>query len=537
MRRIGAPLLFLVALTHALAQNPVRVKLVPWAEGLGPITDIAVNGDGRLYVAGQDGRVWIVQDSMQVLPQPFLDISAITFNAFEMGLLGLAFDPDYATNGRFYAHYVYNVGPTPSRISRFQVSSDPDSALVDSETIIYSIPGSGTPYHRGGDIEFGPDGMLHISLGDGFFPAFAPDLSKPYGKILRIDVSGDAWTIPPDNPYANAGADTLPEIRASGLRNPFRIGFDRMSGDLWIGDVGQSQREELDLIAANDSSAPDFGWPCHEGSLTYQAAACQPGANYTFPVFEHTHSPSGGNFCSIIVGRVYHGPQWPHFTGRFFYTDYCAADIYNLRPNGTGGWISELSLDTVLGGATCIVEDDEGELFLGHRTQGKVFRMVDRCPMDAPEIVQDGAMLTTTSAGSLQWYFSGVPIAGATGPEFTPMSAGPVYVVADHGGGCVLNSGVLNYVPTGVAATSGPAGFRVVPNRTSGTTTIGLAQPCTTCRIQVVDMHGRVVRDIAAGNDMTIMLDVTGLAEGAYAVLLIARDGVTGAQRLVVVRE
>lgn len=526
MKPVGAFLALSLTGQAVVAQNPVRVSLVPWAENIGSVTDIAVNGDGRLYVASQDGFVRIVADSMQVLPTPFLDLSALVFSNFEMGLLGLAFDPDYANNGRFYVHY-NPASNLSNRISRFQVSADPDAADPLSETIIYSIPTAGPPYHRGGDIEFGPDGMLYISKGDGFGSSNAQNLSNAHGAILRIDVSGATYSIPPDNPFVNSGPDTLPEIFATGLRNPFRIGFDSGNGDLWIGDVGQSNWEELNRIPAGDLSGPNFGWPCFEGNAFYEPTGCQPASAYVAPVIPLSHTISGGNFCSVMVGRVYHGAQWPHFADRFFFTDYCNADIYNLRPNGSGGFINELSLDTLMSGNTCIVEDDAGELFLGNRNQGKIFRLVDRCPMDAPVIEQDGNLLFTASDGALQWYFGGTAVQGQTGAQFTPSGAGSVHVIANHGNGCLLNSGAYSFIPAGLSSVDNELGLEVMPSPASEELFIRIVQPCPSCLVHVISPQGGLVREERVGGMGMLRLDVSALADGLYGIRLM-RDGWAG---------
>jgi glucose/arabinose dehydrogenase len=497
------------------SQNPVRVQLIPWAQGVGSVTDIATNGDGRLYVASKEGVVRIVVDSMQVLPTPFLDISANTLDVFEMGLLGLAFDPDYVNNGRFYVHYMHNGAGSPSRISRFQVSADPNIAMVLSEQVIYSIPSTGPPYHKGGDIEFGPDGMLYISVGDGFTGANAQDLSDPYGDILRIDVSGATYAIPPDNPFINAGPDTLPQIWASGFRNPFRMGFDSGNGDLWIGDVGQSAWEEIDRIAVGDASGPNFGWPCYEANATYSAPDCATGASYVPPVVAVGHAGSNGDFCAIIGGRVYHGTQWPHFADRYFYTDYCQGDIRNLRSNGLGGWVDEISFDTLFSGASCIVENDEGELFLGNAVQDAVYRLVDRCPMDPPVIVQDGNMLSTDSAASIQWYFESALIVGATDTSYVPAASGNVHVVVDFGNGCILSSDTLSFVPMDLRERARSM-VLLAPNPANDILQV-TALSRTVARYHVLDHAGRIV----AGEpiqESRFGIPVRALGNGTYVV-------------------
>lgn len=512
-------LLVLVILGRAsVAQQPLRARLVPWANGVGYVTDIATSGDGRLFAATKNGLVRIVADSMVLLPTPFLDISAITLNAAEMGLLGIAFDPGYAKNSRFYAHYVYNGVGTPTRISRF-LATDPDHIDVASETVLLEVPYTGFPYHKGGDIEFGPDGMLYVSLGDGFESANAQDLSSPYGSILRIDVSGDAIQTPPDNPFANASGDTLRMIWASGLRNPFRIGFDRATGDLWIGDVGEAQLEELDRMTAGDAGA-NFGWPCYEGSIPSGNPGCGQPEEYTAPTYEQLHPGNGGDFCAIIAGRTYRGTRWPHFEGRFFYTDYCAGDIHALAPDGEGGWLNEVALDTtVMNGMTCLVEDDDGELIVGNGFQQRIYRIVDRCPYDPPLIAQDGNTLLVPAQGSIQWYFNGEP--AGTGESFVPPAAGEVHATVDHGYLCALSSDTVIYLPTDADAQDA-ARMMLWPNPANESLRIATGSP-EACMYHVRDAQGRVVRSGRLGVDRTV--ETHGLSAGCYVMELAAADG------------
>jgi glucose/arabinose dehydrogenase len=232
------------------AQNPVQLKLNTWATGLTKPVDIAHCGDSRLFVVRQAGVIRIVTDSNTVLPTPFLNIQNVVNDVNnEQGLLGLAFDPDYANNGFFYVHYTGGSGNGNSVVSRFTVSADSNIADAGSEVVLYTWP---QPFsnHNGGDLDFGPDGNLYIALGDGGSGGDplgnAQDLTDPLGDILRIHPEPDStYSIPLDNPWVNAGGDTLPEIWASGLRNPFRFGFDRLTGDIWIGDVGQNAWEEM----------------------------------------------------------------------------------------------------------------------------------------------------------------------------------------------------------------------------------------------------------------------------------------------------
>ena len=526
----------LLAAITSTAQNPVRIELVPWAEGLGPITDIASAGDSRLFVANQDGLIWVVTDSMTVLPTPFLDLSGSVQSGLEMGLLGLVFDPDHANNGLFYVHYVGTGANPPNRVSRFHISPDPNVADASSGEVIYSGPPVGAAFHRGGDLDFGLDGMLYISLGDGFNSSNAQDLSDPLGDIVRIDVSDTTTTysIPPDNPYANAGVDTLPEIWASGLRNPFRFGFDRLTGDLWIGDVGEGSWEEIDFLPAADNSGPNFGWPCYEANAIEDTAGCLPFPSYAAPAITQAHNWNGGSFCAIIGGRVYRGVTWPHLYGRYFYTDYCPGEFHDLRPDGMGGWIDEVTLDAAASGYSCIAENAEGELFAGNGIDAMLYKIIDHCPMDPPTILQNGSTLESSIANAYQWFFDGDSVPSATSLQYLPTASGNVHVVADYGNGCVLSSDTLSFILAGVGELGNTAlSLGPVPVSDELVVRVHGSLPHN---LRVMDASGRAVLS-ARWTTVEQHVSTLGLAAGQYILQAVDANGaVMTAQRFSVVR-
>ena len=492
--------------------------------------DIAHCGDDRLFVVSQDGWIRIVADSQVVLPRPFLDLSAQVIYSGEMGLLGLAFDPDYANNGLFYVNYISGAGGFHSRIARFHVSSDPDSADAASQEIIYALD---QPYtnHKGGDLDFGPDGMLYIPFGDGGSGGdpenHAQNLTDALGDIIRIDVSDPdtTWTVPPDNPYVSANNDTLPEIWASGLRNPFRFGFDRLTGDLWLGDVGQNHWEEWDFWPAGDNSGPNFGWRCFEGEEAYNSTDCQIQSFYDGPaVVQLNDAIPGGIYCSAIGGRVYRGSQWPHLQGRYFYTDFCAPRFRNLRPDGSGGWLDEHSLATANSGYTCIAEDKDDELFVGNLFQGTIYRMLDRCPMDPPAIVVNGPDLETSTAPNYQWLLEGDTIPGAVQQTYVPVVNGNYQVMVDHGDQCVLLSDTVSFLTTGgMEHPGGLVQVSVLPNPANATLHVTVDR-AGDLGYQLCDASGRVVlhgRIDGSG----IVLGTAALAQGPYTVRVLDGTG------------
>ncbi|MBI3152691.1 MAG: PQQ-dependent sugar dehydrogenase, partial [Chloroflexi bacterium] len=282
------------------------------ANGLSRPVDVqpAFDGSGRLYIIEKYGVIRIYENG-QLQSEPFLNISdRVSDSGNEMGLLGLAFHPDYEQNGFFYVNYTGVRGDT--FISRFQANNNAVDAA--SETILLTVA-QPYPNHNGGAVVFGPDGYLYLALGDGGLAGDphknGQNTSALLGKILRIDVNnGDPYTVPPDNPFGN-------EVWAYGLRNPWRISFDRVTGDLWIGDVGQGDWEEIDYLPAGSPGGANFGWSIMEGNHGYDGNA-RPGL--ILPVAEYNHSEGG---CSVTGGYVYRGAM-PEWDGIYLYADYCS---------------------------------------------------------------------------------------------------------------------------------------------------------------------------------------------------------------------
>ncbi len=328
----------------------------------------AEDGSGRLFVVEQSGKIVIVGGDT------FLDISSrVVDTENEEGLLGLAFHPDFSTNGYFYVNYTYDVpGSTAdmTRVSRFQVSAaDPDLADAGSELILLEID---QPYdnHNGGDLHFGPDGYLYIATGDGGGSGDPGDrarkLDNLLGKILRIDVDGGSpYVIPADNPFVGDGA-ARGEIWAYGLRNPWRFSFDRANGDLFIGDVGQGTREEIDAQPASSAGGENYGWRCMEGDQVFNQASCT-GETLTLPILVYDHSLG----CSVTGGFLYRG-NIGGLHGRYVFADYCSGRIWFGAP-GVGGWTAdEWSVEGF--GQSSFGESDGGELYVTDRDNGTVSR-------------------------------------------------------------------------------------------------------------------------------------------------------------------
>ena len=330
------------------------------ASGLNRPVDIqpANDGSGRLFIIEKAGYIRIYENG-KLLDAPFLDITnRVSTSGNEMGLLGLAFSPDYEQNGFFYVNYTGDDGNT--RISRFHANGN--SADSNSENVLLVIK---QPYknHNGGALAFGPDGYLYAGLGDG---GSAGDPHKNgqntivlLGKILRLDVNnGDKYSIPSDNPFGN-------EVWAYGLRNPWRISFDRATGDLWIGDVGQDKWEEIDYLSAGSQGGANFGWSIMEGNHNYDG---EPQSGMLLPVAEYSHAEGG---CSITGGYVYRGimPEWD---GVYLYGDYCSGKVWALILSD-GQWQSQVMFETGVT-ITSFGQDESGEIYLAS-DNGNIYRL------------------------------------------------------------------------------------------------------------------------------------------------------------------
>lgn len=339
-----------------------------------PLYLTAPAGDlARLFVVEKTGGIRIVKDGI-LLPDPFLDLSALVSSGSEQGLLGLAFDPDYATSGMFVVHYTDGAGNTA--VWRFRVSTDPDRADPASGQVVLT---ANQPFenHNGGQVTFGPDGFVYLGLGDGGSAGDpgnrGQDLSDLLGSILRIDVrSGDPYTVPPDNPFI-AQPNVRPEVWSYGLRNPWRFSFDRANGDLYIADVGQNQFEEVDVTpaAAGSGKGLNYGWSVMEGLHCFHDAGCDQ-TGLTLPVQEYNHTEG----CSITGGYVYRGSAIPALQGHYLYADLCQGWVRSFRYAG-GAATEQTTWPTLSTGGSIVSfgEDAAGELYL-LEAGGQVSRIV-----------------------------------------------------------------------------------------------------------------------------------------------------------------
>lgn len=359
----------MVSGSGAIAQ-PAQIGAELVADGFDqPVLVTAPHGDDRLFVVDQPGRIFIIQNGQQ-LDTPFLDITRIVRSGGERGLLGLAFHPDYATNGRFFVNYTDSGGNT--RVDAYQVSADPNVAAADTRTtLLYIEQPAGN--HNGGWIDFGPDGYLYIATGDGgggndtYGNGQNPE--SLLAKILRINIDAAApYAIPRSNPWAGGGG--VAEAFVWGVRNPWRVAFD--GNDIYIADVGQGEWEEVTVITTADAGA-NLGWPIMEGAHCVDAGCATSGL--TQPIYEYAHSEG----CSITGGYVYRGNAIPALAGHYFFGDYCSGFVRSFRyANGAATDVTDWTTQFGdLGRITSFGRDGAGELYIVV-ADGRIFRIVPR---------------------------------------------------------------------------------------------------------------------------------------------------------------
>ncbi len=361
------------------APDPANVVLEQVASGFrSPLyLTYAPDGSGRIFVLQQPGQIFIMQDGEQ-LSAPFLDLSNLVSQDVlsgysERGLLGLAFHPDYAENGYFYVNYTSRAtGAT--HVSRFSVApDDPNIANAASEVLLMTIE---QPYanHNGGQMSFGPDGYLYISVGDGGSAndplATGQNPSDLLGSLLRIDVDTeegeDLYAIPEDNPSAS-DPGFAPEVWAYGLRNVWRFSFDRATGDVYIADVGQNRWEEINFIEAGTPGGMNFGWNVFEGSTPFAGGTPPEGMIYPFAEYQH-----GENGCSVTGGYVYRGEQVSELEGVYLFGDYCSGRIWASYRDTAGNWQTDVFMTPHMQ-ISSFGEDEAGELYIVDYG-GRIFR-------------------------------------------------------------------------------------------------------------------------------------------------------------------
>lgn len=352
------------ARAHADWFEGKNLALEPVVRGLKEPTFVASPPDGskRLFVLERAGAIRVSDLEGQLKPAPFLDLTGEVALGTEEGLLGLAFDPNFASNGYVYVDYTANDWSV--QVIRYTVSPDhPDQVDPASAHTILALPKQ-SKYHNGGTLAFGPDGYLYVSIGDDEASEKAQDLSTVVGKILRIDVtSADPYAIPASNPFA-ARAGARGEIWVYGLRNPWRFSFDRATGDMWVGDVGDAKWEEVDLVPAGSQGGENFGWPIYEGAECVDQTHCaDPGLIAPMVTYDHNMN------CAIMGGYVYRGPSAPGLVGSYLYGDLCTGGVFTLRD----GKRVELGYQSIK--ISSFGEDQTGDVYVCDLQGGTIYRI------------------------------------------------------------------------------------------------------------------------------------------------------------------
>lgn len=442
MKKLAFLFLFALTLAQPAFAQP-KIQLVDFATGFSRPVDITNCGDSRLFVVEQAGRIWVL-DSLgnRLSAEPFLNIDPrVNSNGNEQGLLGLAFHPNYAQNGQFYVHYSDNSGDT--QISRFlRDTLDPNKADPASEKKILF---QDQPYsnHNGGGMSFGPDGYLYIGIGDGGSGGdpqnFGQNKQTFLGKILRIDVDGgDPYAVPADNPFVNDPA-WKPEIWHTGLRNPWRWSFDRLTGDMWIGDVGQNAREEIDFQPAGTGGI-NYGWRCYEGNNTYNTSGCQPQSSYLKPAFEYAN-PSLG--CSVTGGFVYRGSKYPEIFGTYLFADYCSGRWWATVRRADGTFSTKEIANLTDYQFSSFGQDRMGELYVAQLGAGKISRVTELCSPFQIGGTATPAVCAGSGGGTIEMNITGAAAPftitwsnGASTPQVAGLNPGTYSVLVKDANAC-----------------------------------------------------------------------------------------------------
>lgn len=456
MKKLITTLSFLAFFITVYAQPDI--SLTQFASGFDKPIDIKNCGDDRLFIVEQRGKIFIIKrinNVDSILPTPFIDISnLVNQTGNERGLLGLTFHPDYANNGYFYVNYTRS-SDGATRISRFSVSQgDPDVADPNSELNLITVS---QPYtnHNAGDMHFGPDGYLYFGLGDG--GSFddpqnrAQNTQLLLGKMIRIDVdNGNPYSVPASNPFVGNG-NVLDEIWAIGVRNPWKFSFDRCTGDLWIGDVGQDDWEEVDFEPAGDPGGHNYGWRCYEGNHDFNTSGCGPQGDYTFPVAEYANPNIG---CSMTGGYVYRGWKFGKLWGHYLYADYCSGRIWSVTPDGQGGWNNQEILNFSDYELASFGEDQHGELYMAGQSNGRIYKIEeDSCyPVayikNMDTVILPGNSVTLEAiygpGHTYQWQRNGQDIQGATASDYVAGNAGDYTVIVTNPSQCEATSNAVN---------------------------------------------------------------------------------------------
>lgn len=426
----------------------------------------APGNDSIMYILQQTGRIKVANVNTGVVSgTDFLNVtSKLTSSGNEQGLLGMAFHPNYASNGYFFINYT-KTGGGATVVARYKRNvGNPLTADIASEDIVMQVT---QPFsnHNGGQLQFGRDGYLYIGLGDG------GSGGDPNGngqnklvrlaKMMRVAVEDSGYSVPADNPFVG-NASYLPEIWSIGLRNPWRYSFDMVTADLWIADVGQELWEEIDFEPAN-TGGRNYGWRCYEGNVTYNTSGCGAAPNYTPPVYVFSSGAGSGN-CSVTGGFVYRGGTYGELYGKYIFTDYCSGKFWTMEPNGLGGWTTNQVTTTpqLTYQLSSFGQDGKGEMYAVSREGNKIYKLTGVLCAPSDIYSSTGSLVSCTgsielhapysASNSYAWYRNDTLLSETSSVLNTPLSGTYKVLVENIANSCGDSTiaAVTVYQPTPV---------------------------------------------------------------------------------------
>ncbi len=543
-------LLALLVSSHLFAQP--QLEFQPFASGFSNPISIASAGDERMFVVEQRGLIRIINAEGAVLETPFLDLTEkVSQSGNERGLLGLAFHPDFATNGYFFVNYTRRSDGN-TVIARFsRDEANPNIGNPESERPLLTIE---QPFenHNGGQLLFGPDGYLYIALGDGGSGGDPQDNAQNpmslLGKMLRVDVDVNEapwYAIPPDNPFVNDPA-TRDEIWALGLRNPWRSSFDRLTGDLWIADVGQSVREEINFQPATSPGGENYGWRCYEGSVPFGQRDCPGEEQFSLPVFDYSHE-EGDCSGSVTGGYVYRGALHNGMEGHYIFADFCTGAFYYIVQTETG--LKREKIDNFSRFQfTAFMEDQFGELYVVFKGEGEVRKVVETgdCKPVAKIVEIDFPIERDADGGvtleafyhptlEYQWHKGDTPLWGETAHTLRVSEEGVFSVTVTNTAKSCSNTSdpmQVSFVPVSISEEEA-GDIRIFPNPAANHLRIeGLPEAGRT-HISLINANGATVLTRTANNTGSINLSTQALPSGLY-VLRVTHDSFNVTKKVVI---
>lgn len=530
----------------AVLQAQIDVNLAFLAGGYTRPCEIVHAGDERLFVVEQTGNIKILYTDGSQEANVFLNITdRVDAQGGEKGLLGLAFPPDFCSSGKFYVNYTNTTGnQLRTRVSRFTVDANNENlALSTSEEIILEF-NQDFSNHNGGKLEFGPDGYLYIATGDGGSGGDPNNNGQSrntlLGKLLRIDVSTEPYSIPADNPFVGI-PNTLPEIWAYGLRNPWKFAFDEATGQLFIGDVGQNSREEISYAPTGGGAGNNYGWRCYEGFNIYDDSECGDVGELVDPIFDYGHASIGsGSRCSVTGGRVYRGPSFTELQGHYIFADYCSGEYWTI--SGSENEWETFYGGPLAGGIVAFGSDVWGELYAVRGSAGTVSRVLEASDELLTQIYMPdlNTLQSDLDGETYIWTLNGEIIEGENGPSITPQSNGFYGLTVLTSSGCSIVSQSFEVITVSTINRDRVRNLKLFPNPAYNEVKleIDLYQSISIFTIEIYAPDGKLV-EILKGIPYQALTTIPlgNIKQGLYFVLVRTQEGdILARQSMVVVK-